>query len=102
MDERAELRVGVARCDITPPIGIAHGNWSPQVHERAEGVDLPLWCTVLAAADGHEEILIGEGVAGFSIGREFYGDLAPYCACVHRRSLACEHSQTTRHYLCAP
>lgn len=60
MDERAELRVGVARCDITPPIGIAHGNWSAQVHERAEGVDLPLWCTVLAASDGQEEILLVE------------------------------------------
>ncbi len=54
------LRVGLARCDITPPLGIAHGNWSAQVHERAEGVDLPLWCTVLAATDGHEEVLIVE------------------------------------------
>ncbi len=60
MDEGEKLRVGVARCDITPPIGIAHGNWSAQVHERAEGVDLPLWCTVLAASDGQEEILLVE------------------------------------------
>jgi hypothetical protein len=54
------LRVGVSRCDITPPLGIAHGNWSAQVHQRAEGIDLPLWCTVLAASDGHEEILLVE------------------------------------------
>jgi hypothetical protein len=60
MDGGEKLQVGVARCDITPPIGIAHGNWSAQVHERAEGVDLPLWCTVLAASDAHEEILIVE------------------------------------------
>ena len=52
------LRVGVARCDITPPVGIAHGNWSAQVHERAEGIDLPLFCTVLAASDGNEEVII--------------------------------------------
>jgi neutral ceramidase len=51
---------GVARCDITPPVGIAHGNWSAQTHERAEGIDLPLCCTVLAASDGNEEIIIVE------------------------------------------
>jgi hypothetical protein len=56
----SQLNAGVARCDITPPIGIAHGNWSAQVHERAEGVDLPLSCTVLAATDGSQEILIVE------------------------------------------
>jgi neutral ceramidase len=56
----SRLAAGVARSDITPPLGIAHGNWSAQVHERAEGVDLPLWCTVLAASDGVEEIIIAE------------------------------------------
>lgn len=56
----SEFRAGVARCDITPPVGIAHGNWSAQIHERAEGVDLPLYCTVLAATDGHEEVIIAE------------------------------------------
>ena len=56
----AHLMAGAARCDVTPPIGIAHGNWSAQVHERAEGIDLPLTCTVLAASDGHEEVIIAE------------------------------------------
>lgn len=56
----SSFRAGVARCDITPPIGIAHGNWSAQVHERAEGVDLPLWCTALAASDGNEDVIIAE------------------------------------------
>lgn len=50
----------VSRTDITPPIGIAHGNWSAQGHERAEGVDLPMFCTVLAASDGNEEIILAE------------------------------------------
>ena len=54
------FRAGVARCDITPPVGIAHGNWSAQVHERAEGIDLPLTCTVLACSDGKEEVIIAE------------------------------------------
>jgi hypothetical protein len=55
-----QLHAGVARCDITPPIGIAHGNWSAQVHERAEGVDLPLSCTALAVSDGESEVIIAE------------------------------------------
>src|SRR5262249_50480807 len=54
------LMAGGARCDIPPPVGIAHGNWSAQVHDRAEGIDLPLYCTVLAASDGVEEILLAE------------------------------------------
>src|SRR5947207_6109633 len=54
------FQAGAARCDITPPVGIAHGNWSAQVHERAEGIDLPLTCTVLAAGDGNEEVIIAE------------------------------------------
>ncbi|HEX2035898.1 MAG TPA: neutral/alkaline non-lysosomal ceramidase N-terminal domain-containing protein [Chloroflexota bacterium] len=45
------LRAGVGRADITPPTGIAHGNWGAAVHSRAEGVDLPLWATALALQD---------------------------------------------------
>ncbi len=56
----AQLHAGVARCDITPPIGIAHGNWSAQFHERSEGIDLPLMCTALAVADGTEAVIIAE------------------------------------------
>ena len=57
---RQRFSAGVARCDITPPVGIAHGTWSAQVHERAEGIDLPLWCTALAVADGVNEVIIAE------------------------------------------
>lgn len=56
----ARLRAGTARCDITPPVGISHGNWSAQVHEGAEGIDIPLSCTVLSVTDGNEEVLIVE------------------------------------------
>jgi hypothetical protein len=45
------LHAGVARADITPPVGIAHGNWGASTHSRAEGIDLPLWATVLAVRD---------------------------------------------------
>jgi hypothetical protein len=45
------LQAGVARADITPPVGIAHGSWGAAVHSRAEGIDLPLWATALALRD---------------------------------------------------
>lgn len=46
------LHAGIARADITPPIGIAHANWGAQTHERAAGIDLPLELTALALGDG--------------------------------------------------
>jgi neutral ceramidase len=46
------LQAGIARADITPPIGIAHANWGAQTHERAAGIDLPLELTALALGDG--------------------------------------------------
>ncbi len=52
------LRAGVARVDITPPIGIAHANWGAQTHQRAAGVDLPLWATALALSDDAETVVI--------------------------------------------
>jgi hypothetical protein len=53
-----QLYAGVARADITPPIGIAHANWGAQVHERAAGIDLPLWATALALRTGETTVVI--------------------------------------------
>src|SRR5690349_23986718 len=44
---QARCRVGLARGDITPPIGIYHRMWGAAVHDRAEGVHRPLLATVL-------------------------------------------------------
>jgi neutral ceramidase len=52
------LLAGVARADITPPLGIAHAGWGAQLHQRAAGVDLPLWATALALSDGDETVVI--------------------------------------------
>lgn len=52
------LHAGIARTDITPPPGIAHAGWGAQTHQRAAGVDLPLWATALALSDGVETVVI--------------------------------------------
>jgi hypothetical protein len=55
---KKQLFAGVARTDITPPVGIAHAGWGAQTHQRAAGVDLPLWATGLALSDGQETVVI--------------------------------------------
>lgn len=38
---------GIARADITPPVGIYHRMWGAAAHDRAEGVHRPLLASVL-------------------------------------------------------
>lgn len=44
---QARCRVGVARCEITPPVGIYHRMWGAALHDRATGVHRPLEATLL-------------------------------------------------------
>lgn len=44
---QSRLRLGVARGDITPPVGIYHRMWGAATHQRATGVHRPLTATVL-------------------------------------------------------
>ena len=44
---QALCRAGVARRDITPPVGIYHRMWGAATHDRATGVHRPLLATVL-------------------------------------------------------
>jgi hypothetical protein len=44
---QSRCRVGIARGDITPPIGIYHRMWGAAVHDRATGVHRPLLATWL-------------------------------------------------------
>ncbi|MBI3866861.1 MAG: hypothetical protein HY290_33695 [Planctomycetia bacterium] len=39
--------LGVATCDITPPVGIYHRMWGAATHERAAGVHRPLSATAV-------------------------------------------------------
>jgi len=45
---QAHCQVGLARCDITPPVGIYHRMWGAATHDRATGVHQPLTATALA------------------------------------------------------
>ena len=46
---QSRCRAAVARCEITPPIGIYHRMWGAALHDRATGVHRPLEAT--AAVD---------------------------------------------------
>ncbi len=44
----SRLRFGLARVEITPPIGIYHGFWGAARHDRATGIHRPLFADVMA------------------------------------------------------
>jgi neutral/alkaline ceramidase-like enzyme len=44
---QTRCQVGVARGDITPPVGIYHRMWGAATHDRATGVHRPLLATLL-------------------------------------------------------
>jgi hypothetical protein len=46
----SRLRVGLARVDITPPVGIYHPMWGAARHHRATGIHRPLFADALAFA----------------------------------------------------
>src|SRR5262245_54813545 len=46
----SRLRVGLARTEITPPVGIHHRFWGAARHDRATGVHRPLLADVLVLA----------------------------------------------------
>src|SRR5688500_4214416 len=47
---QSRCRVGVARGDITPPVGIYHRMWGAARHDRATGVHRPLVADVIVLA----------------------------------------------------
>ena len=53
------LLAGVARADITPPVGIAHLNWGSQTHVTAVGIDpAGMTATALVLSDGKQKFAI--------------------------------------------
>lgn len=47
---RSLVNAGVARVDITPPVGIYHRMWGAAKHDRSTGIHRPLTATVLTLA----------------------------------------------------
>ena len=59
------LLAGVARADITPPVGIAHLNWGSQTHVTAVGIDpVGMLATALVISDGKQKFAIVDIDAG--------------------------------------
>lgn len=58
MTINAALRVGIAKANITPPVGISHAGWGAQSHERAAGVDYPMYVAALWVSDGDNSVVI--------------------------------------------
>lgn len=53
------LLAGVARADITPPVGIAHLNWGSQTHVTAVSIDpVGMLATALVLSDGRQKFAI--------------------------------------------
>jgi hypothetical protein len=48
---QAICQFGLARCDITPPVGIYHRMWGAAAHDRATGVHRPLTATAMVFRD---------------------------------------------------
>lgn len=57
---QAHCRVGIARVDITPPVGIYHRMWGAATHDQATGVHQPLtaMALVLASLDGGDPTIL--------------------------------------------
>jgi neutral ceramidase len=59
------LFAGVARADISPPVGIAHLNWGSQTHVTAVGIDpAGMLATALVISDGKQKFAIVDVDAG--------------------------------------
>jgi hypothetical protein len=52
---------GIARCDITPPVGIYHRMWGAAAHDRSTGVHRPLTASAMVfgpVQGGAEQVLL--------------------------------------------
>src|SRR4051794_4218751 len=64
-------RFGVARGDITPPVGMYHRMWGAATHDRSTGVHRPLFATVLAMRPDDGD---GDGVVFVALDHCILGD----------------------------
>src|SRR5437763_5695315 len=60
---QTRCQAGVARGDITPPVGIYHRMWGAATHDKAAGVHRPLlatllWLQPLSGDSAHAKLVI--------------------------------------------
>src|SRR5436309_15594055 len=60
---QSRCRLGLARADVTPPVGIYHRMWGAATHDRSTGVHRPLTATALVfrpldEADAGEQVVV--------------------------------------------
>lgn len=57
---QTRCKIGFARADITPPVGIYHRMWGAALHDRATSVHRPLIATVMhiESLDGKNRLLV--------------------------------------------
>jgi hypothetical protein len=67
-------RIGIARADVTPPVGIYARNWGAATHDRAESIHHPLTLTALtlSTSSGGDPLVLVEADLGWWRPLELY------------------------------
>lgn len=74
--------IGVARADITPPVGIYARNWGAAKHDVARAIHRPLTLTALTlatAAGGQPQVLVEADLGGWSSPQNYRDFLSRLC-----------------------
>jgi hypothetical protein len=99
---------GLARTDITPPVGIFCRNWGAALHDTAQGVHRPLFVTALAIRDaggGQPLVLLDTDLgwwASLTYERGFRGRVCAALGLPAERLLSCVTHTHSAPPLCTP
>ncbi len=60
---QSRCKAAIARCDITPPVGIYHRMWGAALHDQATGIHRPLeatllWLEPIAPVSGEPQVIV--------------------------------------------
>jgi hypothetical protein len=101
-------QAGLARTDITPPVGIFCRNWGAALHDTAQGIHRPLLLTAFAirdAAGGPPLVLLDADLgwwANLSYERSFRGRVCAALGLPEERLLSCVTHTHSAPPLCTP
>ncbi|MEX1075987.1 MAG: alkaline ceramidase [Pirellulales bacterium] len=101
-------QAGLARTDITPPVGIFCRNWGAALHDTAQGIHRPLLLTALAICDaaGGDPLLLLDADLGWwaslAYERKFRGRVCAALGLPEERLLFCVTHTHSAPPLCTP